>query len=144
MNPFYTESEFNPKGYSWIDLGLGGFLQTLPLDFGAANDGKMKVPTLRNVDKWDSSLGTKMKAYSHNGYFKTLKQIVHFYNTRDVKPACQDAFTSVEDAITQGCWPGPEVPVNVNTKELGDLQLTDAQEDAIVAFLKTLSDGYVP
>jgi hypothetical protein len=32
----------------------------------------------------------------------------------------------------------------VNDDELGDLHLTDAQEDAIVAFLETLSDGYQP
>ncbi len=49
-----------------------------------------------------------------------------------------------EDALAQDCWPVPEVPVNVNTKELGDLHLTRAQEDAIVAFMKTLSDGYTP
>jgi len=24
-----------------------------------------------------------IKAYTHNGYFKSLKEIVHFYNTRD-------------------------------------------------------------
>jgi len=41
-------------------------------------------------------------------------------------------------------WPDPEVEENVNTDELGNLGLTDAEEDAIVAFLKTLSDGYVP
>jgi hypothetical protein len=34
------------------------------------------------------------------------------------------------------------VPENVNTDELGDLGLTDAEEDAIIAFLGTLSDGY--
>ncbi len=146
MNPFYNEPDFNPMGATWIDLGLGGFLAQITdyERFAAANNGKMKVPTLRNVDKWDTSLGTKVKAYSHNGYFKTLKQIVNFYNTRDAKPACLSAFTAAEDAITQGCWPVPEVPVNVNTKELGNLHLTDAQEDAIVAFLKTLSDGFMP
>lgn len=104
----------------------------------------MKVPTMRNVDKWDPSLGTQVKAYGHNGYFKSLWQIVHFYNTRDTKPACVDNFTRVEDALAQGCWPQAEVPVNVNTKELGRLNLTRAQEEAIVAFLKTLSDGYAP
>jgi len=25
-----------------------------------------------------------VKAYGHNGYFTSLKSIVHFYNTRDV------------------------------------------------------------
>jgi hypothetical protein len=67
---------------------------------------------------------------------------VHFYNTRDVKPTCADRFTRVEDAIAQDCWPEPEVDENVNDSELGDLKLTPEQEDAIVAFMKTLSDGF--
>jgi cytochrome c peroxidase len=143
-NPFYNEPEFNPLGDEWIDLGLGEFLDTR-LDykrFAAANYGKQKVPTLRNVDL--RPMPDFVKAYSHNGYFKTLKQIVHFYNTRDAKPVCASALTPVEDAIAQGCWPAPEVPVNVNTSELGNLHLTPDQEDAIVAFMKALSDGYQP
>ncbi len=143
-NPFYNEPDFNPLGEGWIDLGLGGFLESR-VDyqrFASENFGKQKVPTLRNVDKWDSTLGQQVKAYAHNGYFKSLWQIVHFYNTRDAKPPCADDFTPVADALAQGCWPQPEVPVNVNTKELGNLHLTRAQEDAIVAFMKTLSDGF--
>jgi len=145
-NPFYNEPDFNPLGLAWIDLGLGGFLKSRVdyQQYAPANLGKMKVPTLRNVDKWDPALGVKVKAYSHNGYFKSLWQIVHFYNTRDAKPPCVDAFTRAEDALAQGCWPVPEVPVNVNTKELGNLHLTTAQEMAIVAFMRTLSDGYTP
>jgi cytochrome c peroxidase len=84
-----------------------------------------------------------VKAYGHNGYFKSLASIVHFYNTRDAKPPCVNAFTTEAGALALGCWPVPEVPVNVNTKELGNLHLTPAQEEAIVAFLETLSDGYV-
>jgi cytochrome c peroxidase len=143
-NPFYTEPDFNPLGFSWIDLGLGGFLASRVdyQQYAPANNGKMKVPTLRNVDKWDPALGEQVKAYSHNGYFKSLWQIVHFYNTRDAKPPCADDFTPVADALAQGCWPQPEVPVNVNAKELGNLHLTRNQEDAIVAFMKTLSDGF--
>jgi cytochrome c peroxidase len=146
-NPFYAAAhEFNPAGFKWIDLGLGGFLASRAdlAQFAAANYGKTKVPTLRNVDKWDPTLGEKVKAYGHNGYFKTLWQIVHFYNTRDAKPPCVNDFTPVKEALEQGCWPRPEIPVNVNTKELGDLKLTKAQEDAIVAFMTTLSDGYSP
>jgi cytochrome c peroxidase len=145
-NPFYSEPAFNPQGFAWIDLGLGGFLasHTDYQPFAAANNGKMKVPTLRNVDKWDPALGEQVKAYGHNGYFKSLWQIVHFYNTRDAKPPCVDNLTPVENALAQDCWPQPEVPVNVNTKELGNLHLTRAQEDAIVAFMKTLSDGFTP
>jgi hypothetical protein len=43
-----------------------------------------------------------------------------------------------------GCWPAPEVAENVNTAELGNLGLSADEEAAIVAFLKTLSDGFVP
>jgi cytochrome c peroxidase len=69
---------------------------------------------------------------------------VHFYNTRDVKPTCANPLTTMGDALAQDCWPAPEVAENVNTDELGDLGLTANEEAAIVAFLKTLSDGYVP
>jgi len=152
-NPFYSEPLYNPQGFSWVDLGLGGFLNSR-IDyqqFAAENYGEQKVPTLRNVDK--RPYPEFVKAYTHNGYFKTLKQVVNFYNTRDLKPVCPDdpltdidesLFTPVEEAMAQGCWPEPEVATNVNTSELGNLHLTDAQEDAIVAFLKTLSDGYIP
>ncbi|MGE0080779.1 MAG: hypothetical protein AB7U81_05730 [Thiohalomonadaceae bacterium] len=69
---------------------------------------------------------------------------MHFYNTRDAKPRCIDPNTTEADALAQGCWPAPEIPVNVNTREMGNLHLSDEQEDAIVAFLKTLTDGYQP
>jgi len=82
------------------------------------------------------------KAYKHNGYFKTLKGVVNFYNTRHVKPACSSAWVTEEEALRIGCWPAPEVQENVNTDELGNLGLTPAEEDAIVAFMETLSDGY--
>lgn len=116
-NPFYMMTHWNPLGADWVDLGLGF---TTDRD---ADKGKFKVPTLRNVDKrpYDGFV----KAYGHNGYFESLKEIVHFYNTRDVEE-----------------WPAPEYAQNINTDELGNLGLTDAEEDAIVAFMKTLSDGY--
>jgi cytochrome c peroxidase len=143
-NPFYTQTAFNPLGDEWIDGGLGDFLASRA-DYSAFADqnlGKQKVPTLRNVDLRPDP--TFVKAYGHNGYFKSLEGIVHFYNTRDAKPRCSNPFTPEADALALGCWPEPESPVNVNTKELGKLNLTPSQEEAIVAFLKTLSDGYVP
>jgi len=134
-NPFYKMDNvflddgtpINPLGVNWIDPGLGGFLETRPEWASMAGDnyGKHKVPTLRNVAKADGL--NFPKAYMHNGVFKTLKEVVHFYNTRDVEN-----------------WPDPEVAQNVNEDELGDLGLTDEEEDAVVAFMKTLSDGYVP
>jgi len=141
-NPVYTREP------AYIDAGLGGFLamRTDHASHAQANLGKHKVPTLRNVDlRPDPNF---VKAYGHNGYFKSLKGIVHFYNTRDTKPACPlrpDGRGHTEaQALAGNCWPAPEVRQNVNTRELGNLGLTDAEEDAIVAFMKTLSDGYVP
>ena len=134
-NPFYDMdtvylddgSPINPEGAAWIDPGLGGFLLTRPewSALAAENMGKHKVPTLRNVAKGPGK--NFPKAFTHNGVFMSLEEVVHFYNTRDVE-----------------AWPPPEVAANVNTEELGDLGLTAEEEAAIVAFMKTLSDGYTP
>jgi cytochrome c peroxidase len=125
-NPFYNmSSEWNPDGENFIDYGLGGFLKnsSYPSEVYELELGKHKVPTLRNVDlKPDSDF---VKSYGHNGFFKSLEDIVHFYNTRDV-----------ED------WPEPEVPINIDLMFLGNLELTPEEETAIVTFLKTLNDGY--
>lgn len=114
-NPFYYISEeFNPDGINFIDYGLGGVLG-LPEEMG-----KVKVPTLRNI--------AVTPPYMHNGAHTTLHAVIDFYNTRDVPGSG---------------WPPPEVPENVNTDELGDLGLTASEVDAIVAFLGTLTDGFV-
>jgi cytochrome c peroxidase len=136
-NPVY---DYNP---SFVDPGLGGFLETRTdyAQYASANIGKHKVPTLRNVDLRPSA--AIVKAFGHNGYFKSLKGIVHFYNTRDVKPACPGNYTEAQ-ALAANCWPAPEVAQNVNKAELGNLGLSSAEEDAIVAFLTTLSDGVEP
>jgi cytochrome c peroxidase len=127
LNPFYSmPRKWNPAGTDWIDYGFGGFLQAVgyPPEVYEPELGKQKVPTLRNVDRRPYT--EFVKAYGHNGYFKSLEEIVHFYNTRDVES-----------------WPAPEYPTNVNTDELGDLGLTAEEEAAIVAFMKTLTDGYI-
>ena len=91
QNPFYFEPEWNPDGLLWVDEGLGGFLRSVGEPY-ESELGKQKVPTLRNVDKRPGP--GFVKAYGHNGYFKSLKGIVNFYNTRDVKPVCPDPFTT--------------------------------------------------
>jgi len=133
-NPVYATDP------SFVDLGLGGFLQSkgLPAEIYAPQLGTVRVPTLRNVDKRPSP--QFVKAYGHNGYFKSLKEIVHFYNTRDALPNCVQGTPGEK----QACWPAPEFPPTMNTAELGNLGLTPGEEDAIVAFLRTLSDGYRP
>jgi len=78
-----------------------------------------------------------VKAYMHNGYLKSLKEVVHFYNTRDALPQC----TPGSPGEKLSCWPPPEVEENKDTT-IGKLGLTDQEENQIVAFLKTLTDGY--
>jgi cytochrome c peroxidase len=134
----------------FVDLGLGGFLASRAdyALYADANMGKQKVPTLRNVGRNSCEAEPEnpaciTKAYGHNGYFKSLEGIVHFYNTRDVKDVCPGDYTEAV-ALAANCWPAPEVEENVNSDELGDLGLTADEEAAIVAFLKALSDGYMP
>jgi cytochrome c peroxidase len=126
LNPFYMMVDFNPEGIDWIDYGLGAFLKSAGFDemVWVTELGKVKVPTLRNVDR--RPYPEFVKAFGHNGYFKSLEEITHFYNTRDVDPS----------------WPEPEVDMNVNSDELGNLGLTLDEEAAIVLFMTTLSDGY--
>jgi cytochrome c peroxidase len=141
-NPWYAmPKELNPDGDAWIDPGLSGFVATVPrfAKYAEENLGKHKVPTLRNVDKRPHP--GFVKAFGHNGYFKSLEEIVHFYNVRDVLPACSQ---QQDPKPAMNCWSEPEVRKNVNTEELGKLGLTPDEEKAIVAFMKTLTDGWSP
>ena len=144
----------NPENpvYDWdpgfVDQGLGAFLATRTdyQGYAAANMGREKIPTLRNVATGACEAGYEpcvTKAYGHNGYFKSLRAFVHFLNTRDVLPACPGPYTEAE-ALQAFCWPVPEVAATVNRTDVGDLGLTPAEERAMVAFLATLSDGTAP
>jgi cytochrome c peroxidase len=128
---------------NWADPGLGGFLEKTALysTVSSTEIGKFKVPTLRNVDLRPTT--TFVKAYGHNGYFKSLEGIVHFYNTRDVLAVCPGDYTEPQ-ALQANCWPAPEVAENMNTKQVGNMGLTAVEEKELVAFLKTLSDSSLP
>ena len=145
---FYHETQADPFGYvpnpqgeAVVDKGVGNFLRS-PENANEAwkqlapqFDGRFRVATVRNVDKRPRP--DFVKAYMHNGYFKSLKEVVHFYNTRDTLPKCEAG--SPGEKVS--CWPPPENATNVNTN-CCDLGLSDDQEDDVVAFLKTLTDGY--
>ena len=154
--PYYAEQRpdargyvANPAGPSYVDPGLAGFLvtdhllsQPSPADarwvpLAPENRGRFQVPTLRNVDK--RPYPTFVNAYGHNGYFKSLKSIVHFYNTRDVLPRCGP--NDPGEGTT--CWPAPESTQNMNTKFVGRLGLSGEEEDALVSFMQTLTDGFM-
>ena len=101
------------KGNYKPDLGLGAIVKK------PEENGKFKVPTLRNV--------ALTAPYFHNGVIRTLEETVQFYNSRD-----------------HGKFGAPEIPENVNREELGNLKLKDQEVKAIVAFMQTLTDGYQP
>jgi cytochrome c peroxidase len=153
--PYYVEDKpdalgyvANPAGRSFIDGGVSNFLvkghllsePSVPdarwLPLAPKNNGRFQVPTLRNVDKRPDP--EFVKAYGHNGYFKSLKSIAHFYNTRDVLPRCQA--DDPGEGVT--CWPAPESTANMNTKTVGRLGLSDAEENQLVSFMQTLTDGF--
>lgn len=103
-----NEALLNVPGtvYSPPDLGLGGFLGD------PEQDGKLKIPTLRNV--------AMTAPYSHNGFFPTLQDIVAFHNSREG-------------------WPEPEVGDNVSYK-VGEMGLNGQNIKDIIAFLYALTD----
>lgn len=107
-------TEFPLSATSPPDLGLGVVVG----DF--EENGKFKVMSLRNIGLTGP--------YAHHGLFKTLKEITHFYNTRDVEGAG---------------WAEPEYRPTMNKDELGNLGLSDDDENAIASFMETLSDGYL-
>jgi cytochrome c peroxidase len=118
---------FELVGARFTDLGLGGFLND------PRQNGKFKNPHLRNIGL--------TPPFMHNGVLSSLKQVVHFYNTRDVLPKCDPAFGNLDPGFGVTCWAAPEIPGTMDSSFLGNLRLTDAEEDAIVAFMLTLTDG---
>ncbi|HTB95252.1 MAG TPA: cytochrome c peroxidase [Candidatus Sulfotelmatobacter sp.] len=151
----------NPYGFGYRDLGLGTFLRSgfgswaSPNDdwtqFAPLQDGRMQTLTARNVAMVPPQCPTTeapgpyfQKEFFHNGYIKSLKQLVHFYNTRDVYPNPTITSGHCPAGTTEkvNCWPMPEVKNNEDMT-VGMLGLTDTEENQIVAFLEALTDGYL-
>jgi cytochrome c peroxidase len=149
----------NPEGFEYTDFGLGSFLRSgfgsAPnpnltwRQFASVSDGKMQTSSARNVALTPRKCPTTeapgpyfQKEFFHNGYIKSLKQLVHFYNTRDVYPFPVESGNCPPGTVEKvTCWPTPEVPQNLDMT-LGKLGLTDVEENQIVKFLETLSDGF--
>jgi cytochrome c peroxidase len=142
------------------DLGIAGHAgEGFPPGF-------FKTTTLRNVDKRKGK--GFIKAYSHNGWFKSLESIVHFYNTAflggplfpfpgsPVIPyedttaytfgitRCPEGVETEKEALANNCWPEPAYPGAPMPFLLGDLKLTAEEEAAIVAYLQTFTDQHTP
>jgi len=149
----------NPEGFEYTDFGLGSFLRS---GFGSApnpnsawtqfaptSDGQMQTSTARDVALTPPQCPTTeapgpyfQKEFFHNGYIKSLKQLVHFYNTRDVyRMAVESGQCPAGTVERVTCWPAAEVPQNQDMT-VGKLDLTDQEENQIVIFLRTLNDGF--
>jgi cytochrome c peroxidase len=149
----------NPTGFAYTDYGLGTFLRSgfgsAPSpnsswrQFASTTDGQMQTSTARDVALTPPQCPTTeapgpyfQKEFFHNGYIKSLKQLVHFYNTRDVYPFPVESGNCPAGTVEKvNCWPEPEVPQN-RDMTIGSLGLTDQEENQIVIFLQALNDGY--
>ena len=100
----FTDEKFHNLGIGW-DTGtvdLGRYMVTK----NAADIGAFKTPTLREI--------ARSAPYMHDGRFKTLEEVVNFYNKGGVKNPHQDELV---------------LP----------LELTDEEKHNLVAFLRTLN-----
>jgi cytochrome c peroxidase len=104
--------------------------------------GAFKVPSLRNV--------ATRQVFFHNGRFKSLKDALTFYVQRDTNPEKWYPLNP-DGTVRKFDDLPPQYQANVNTTEapydrrIGEAPaLTDAEVDDVIAFLKTLTDGYKP
>lgn len=124
----------------FFDLGLGGPLRQ---DFAKSDEfcGRFKTPSLRNV--------ATRRVFFHNGVFTRLDEAVRFYALRDVHPE-----RYYGRHVTGGANPPNDLPTRCQAalhreapfgpQPHGRPALTDAEVRDIVAFLRTLTDGYRP
>jgi cytochrome c peroxidase len=125
----------------YFDLGVCGPVRTNIAD-QTQFCGMFKTPTLRNT--------ALRHAFFHNGVFNTLQQVLDFYNFRDTNP--EKVYPRAADGTVQKF---NDIPVqyhaNVDVSDPpfdrhpGETPaMTDQDEADIIAFLKTLNDGYKP
>ncbi len=149
-HPLFTNFQFEALGVprnpalaanadpAYYDMGLCGPLRR---DQSQANYcGLFKTPTLRNV--------AQRGVFFHNGYFHTLKDALRFYVQRDTHPykwyprkrnGEVDKFNDLPEEY-RGNIDTIDVPLN---RKIGDKPVWDDNQIAdVVAFLKTLTDGY--
>jgi len=127
----------NPAYY---DLGLCGRTDH-PLPANAEYCGMFKTPTLRNV--------ATRKVFFHNGRFRSLRDVIRFYNTRDTSP---ELWYPVVGGVVRKFDDLPEryrrnidrqAPLDGRPRG-GTPPMTDQDIDDLLAFLGTLTDGYTP
>jgi cytochrome c peroxidase len=153
FRPAFTDFQFEALGAprnrdipanrdpGFYDLGLCGPLRK---DYVAvtAYCGLFKTPTLRNA--------AIRKVFFHNGVFHSLEEVMHFYVERETDPAkwypklpdgTVDRYNDVPPAY-RGSIDIVDAPFDSKPGEAP--ALNDAEIADIIAFIKTLTDGYRP
>lgn len=124
----------------FFDRGLCGDTRT---DLSDRTDlcGSFKVPTLRNV--------ALRKHFFHNGVFQTLEQVIRFYARRDSHPEQFYPLDANGNPVVFNDLPRA-LRGNVTTQApfgrtaAQGPALTHSEVADVAAFLRTLTDGYVP
>ncbi|TKC87823.1 cytochrome-c peroxidase [Trinickia terrae] len=128
----------NPKYY---DMGICGPYRT-DLSKQTQYCGMFLTPTLRN--------SSTRKVFFHNGVYHTLDEVMAFYNLRDIDPAkiyprdAHGKVTKYNDlpARYRANIDKSDAPFD---RKFGDKpSMTDDDIRDIIAFMKTLNDGYQP
>ncbi|WP_235871965.1 cytochrome-c peroxidase [Pelagimonas phthalicica] len=108
-----------------LDHGLAANPQ---MDGDPNQRGKFRTPTLRNV--------AVTGPYMHNGIFADLRTVILFYNQYNTKNPARRV-----NPETGAPFPMPQIPGTLAVQELTHgPALDDTRVDALVAFLKTLTD----
>jgi cytochrome c peroxidase len=129
---------------SFFDLGLCGPERTAPVlpstvVPGTSIDnfcGKFRIPSLRNV--------AERPAFMHNGFFNNLTDVVRFYSTRNSNPQRWYGSVGVANDLPArylGNIETTKAPFNRSAAQ--GPALSEAEISDIVAFIRTLSDGFV-
>jgi cytochrome c peroxidase len=129
------------KDSRYFDLGVCGPIRTDIAD-QKQYCGMFLTPTLRNT--------AMRRAFFHNGVFRTLQQVLDFYNFRDtnpekIYPRAADGTVQIFNDIPVQYQANVDVSDPPFNRHLGETPAMTAQDEAdIIAFLNTLNDGYKP
>jgi cytochrome c peroxidase len=151
LPPLFTDHQFEALGAprnaalslngrpDYFDLGICGPYRT-DMSHDTQYCGMFLTPTLRNV--------ATRHVFMHNGVYHTLQQVMDFYDFRDTEPQKvypHDAEGTVRkfDDLPQRYWANIDIADPPFDRKAGDpLAMTPQDEDDVIAFLKTLTDGY--
>ncbi len=153
LPPLFTDHQFEALGVprnpsltanqnpAYFDLGLcGPFRKDLASQTRYC--GMFLTPTLRNV--------ATRHVFFHNGVYHDLHQVLDFYNFRDTAPAkifptSPDGTVATFDDLPRNDWPNLDTADPPFNRHFGQPPaMSHGEEDDIIAFLRTLTDGYTP